>query len=339
MNKERREKMKRWFYSALLPCLSQNGIIRVVGTILHMDSLLERLMPEYQVLTHKTKGLVHTELSTYTEARTPWKSIRYRAHNSDFSAILWPQRYDKYYFQDKYKDYLSQGIPDAYSQEYLNTPLDEATTYFKRHDFLPRTDADKKLKLNYYVTADLAISESEKADWSVFVIAGIDENRILHVVNVIRDRIDGRDIVDTLMSIDKIYNPVAIGIEDMQVSKSIGPFLNEEMVKRQQWLNVHLLKHGGKDKIARTRSIQARMRAQGVKFNTQEDWFDSFQTECLRFPRDRHDDQVDAFAYLGLMLEQLIEAPTALETQEEQYADELQRSGHGNTGRSEYTGY
>ncbi len=44
MNKDRREKMRRWFYSALLPCLSSSGIIRVVGTILHMDSLLERLM-------------------------------------------------------------------------------------------------------------------------------------------------------------------------------------------------------------------------------------------------------------------------------------------------------
>ena len=45
MNKDRRLKFKRWFYGALLPCLSDRGKIRIVGTILHLDSLLENLMP------------------------------------------------------------------------------------------------------------------------------------------------------------------------------------------------------------------------------------------------------------------------------------------------------
>ena len=340
MNKDRREKMRRWFYSALLPCLSQNGVIRIVGTILHMDSLLERLMPEHQIGMRRAdeKTLVVSELSTYAKIRTPWKSIRYRAHNPDHTSFLWPQRYDAEFFKLKYEDYLLQGIPDTYSQEYLNTPLDEATTYFKRNDYLPRTEADKKLKLNYYITADLAISESERADWSVFIVAGVDENKLLHVVNVIRERIDARDIVDTLIALQRMYEPVAVGIEDMQVSKSIGPFLNEEMIKTGAFINLVKLKHGGKDKIARARSIQARMRAQGVKFNTQDDWFDRFQSECLRFPRDKHDDQVDAFAYLGMMLDSLIEAPTQQEMAEEEYFDEYERNV-GATGRSAVTGY
>lgn len=340
MNKDRREKMRRWFYSALLPCLSQNGVIRIVGTILHMDSLLERLMPEHQIGMRKAddKTIDFTELSTSAKVRTPWKSIRYRAHNADYTKFLWPQRYDKDYFKQKYEDYLLQGIPDAYSQEYLNTPLDEATSYFKRNDFLPRTEADKKLKLNYYITVDLAISEADRADWSVFIVAGVDENKLLHVVNVIRDRLDARDIVDTIISLQRVYEPVAIGIEDMQVSKSIGPFLNEEMIRSNTFINLIKLKHGGKDKIARARSIQARMRAQAVKFDISGDWFDRFQSECLKFPRDKHDDQVDAFAYLGMMLDALIEAPTQQEMDEEEYL-ELYERNVGELGRSAVTGY
>jgi predicted phage terminase large subunit-like protein len=339
MNKDRREKMRRWFYSALLPCISQNGVVRIVGTILHMDSLLERLMPEHQVQNHKVKGLVYNELSTYTLAKTPWKSIRYRAHNPEHTLFLWPQRYDKEYFQAKYADYLLQGIPDAYSQEYLNSPLDEATTFFKRNDFAPRTEADKKVRLNYYVAVDLAISEAERADWSVFVVAGIDENKIMHVCNVIRERLDGREIVDTLMALHRLYEPHAVGIEDTQITKSIGPFLREEMVKQQTFLNIIPLKHGGKDKIARARSIQARMRAAGVKFNTNEDWFPIFQDELLKFPRDRHDDQVDAFAYLGMMLDALIEAPTEQEIIDEDYQNDLERNVHGRGGRNRTCGY
>ena len=186
---------------------------------------------------------------------------------------------------------------------------------------------------------DLAISESERADYSVFLIAGIDEHKRIHVTNVIRERMDGREIVDMLLNIQRIYDPEIIGIEDMQVSKSIGPFLYEEMLKHNTFLNIIKLKHGGKDKIARARSIQARMRAKGVKFDKGADWYSTFEDELTRFPRDTHDDQVDAFAYLGLLLNSLVEAPTKDEIEEEEYLDELESSGYTSDGRSTITGY
>lgn len=46
MNPDRREKFRTWFNNALLPTMSERGIVRIVGTILHMDSLLERFMPK-----------------------------------------------------------------------------------------------------------------------------------------------------------------------------------------------------------------------------------------------------------------------------------------------------
>ena len=341
MNKDRREKFKRWFYQALLPCLSPKGVIRVVGTILHMDSLLENFMPENQLLGYKRKHLKYTALKSWTEVSTPWLSVRYKAHNPSFTEFLWPQRYDKEYFRTRYEDALLRGIPDSYSQEYLNTPLDESVSYFKKNDFLPRTEDDQKKPLNKYIAVDLAISESEKADWSVFVVAGMDENRMLHVINVVRERMDAREIVDTLIMLQKTYDPAAIGIEDMQVTKSIGPFLNEEMMKTGVFMNVLQLKHGGKDKIARARSIQARMRAGGVKFQKDAEWFQTFQDECVQFPRGKHDDQVDAFAYLGMMLLQLIEAPTEAEIIEEEFIDEREQFefASGRSGRSAITGY
>lgn len=339
MNKDRREKMRRWFYSALLPSLSASGVIRVVGTILHMDSLLERLMPENQLIGTQKKELLQSELKVWTNRRTPWKSIRYRAHDSKYEQFLWPQRYNKDYFIQKYHDYLLQGIPDAYSQEYLNTPLDESTAYFKRNDFAPRTEEDRKKILNYYIAVDLAITEQEKSDWSVFLVAGMDENRMLHIVNVVRERLDAREIVDTLISLQNIYKPHAVGIEDSQITKSIGPFLNEEMIKTGVFLNTINLKHGGKDKIARARSIQARMRANGVKFDKQGEWYQAFEEELVQFPRGKHDDQVDAFAYLGLMLLELIEAPTKEDIEEEIYLDELRNSDILERGRSALTGY
>lgn len=334
LNKERRDKFKRWFYGAVVPSLAVNGLIRIVGTILHEDSLLNNLMPK-----DHDKATVIDPLLTYSKRKNPsWLSLKYRAHTDDYSRILWPNRYTQEWFENQKEDFYERGLPDVYSQEFLNIPIDESVAYFKRADFTALTTEDKKNRLNYYVTADLAISKDETADYSVFVVAGVDENRTLQVRNVIRERMDGREIVDMLINLQKVYNPEVVGIEEMQVSKSIGPFLREEMLKTGVFLNLMQLKHGGKDKIQRARSIQARMRAQGCKFDKSGDWYPAFEDELCKFPRSQRDDQVDAFAYLGLMLDKLVEAPTDFEIEEEEYYDELRESDLG-SGRSKFTGY
>lgn len=334
MNPDRREKFKRWFYGALIPCKSVHGIIRIVGTILHEDSLLNNLMPkEFDRWTRKTA------LKTWSEKPGAWLSLKYKAHNEDFSVILWPERYDKNFFIDKKEDYTERGIPDVYSQEYLNEPIDDTIAFFKRGDFIGLHGEEKKSKLHYYITADLAISEKERADYTVFVIAGVDENKYIQVRNVVRARLDGREIVDTILSLHKTYEPELFGIEEMQVSKAIGPFLREEMIKTGIYPSIKLLQHKGKDKMARARSIQARLRAHTVKFDKAGEWYAPFEEELSKFPRATRDDQVDAFAYLGMMLDSLVEAPTQEEMEDEEYEYERKQSGWNDAGRNATTGY
>lgn len=337
MNKDRREKMRRWFKAALLPCISDRGIVRVVGTVLHMDSLLESLMPKQK---HGTTR--HTELKTWMTRplNGMWMSVKYRAHNSDFTQLLWPQKKDVNMFKMLRQQALEDGTLDVYSQEYLNLPIDETTAYFKRSDFRAMSDEDKKNKLvNRYITADLAISLEEKADYSVFMISGVDESKQILVEKVIRERLDGREIVDMFIELQRKYNPLAFGVEDMQVSKSILPFLNEEMKRTGQYINLIKLKHGNKDKPTRARSIQAKLRAGSVKFDKNTPWYIDLEEECVRFPRDKHDDQVDALAYLGLMLDSLVESNTPEEQEEEEYNEMYASSGQFNDGRSSTTGY
>ena len=335
LNKDRREKFKRWFYGALVPSLSSNGVIRIVGTILHEDSLLSNLMPSVW-----NADTVVEPLKIYsTNRRASWRAFKYRAHTDDYTKVLWPQKYSVEWFKRERQDFLDRGISDVYSQEYLNEPIDDSVSYFKKNDFVPLTQEDKKKTLNYYIAADLAISKDETADYSVFIVAGMDEDRFIHVKNVIRERLDGREIVDMILSLNDVYRPDVFGIEEMQVSKSIGPFLREEMMRTGKFVNLLALKHGGKDKTSRARSIQGRMRAGGVRFDKHADWYPIFEDELCKFPRGTKDDQVDAFAYIGIMLDSLIEAPTREEQEDELYYDELNAAGAGNAGRSAWTGY
>jgi predicted phage terminase large subunit-like protein len=286
-----------------------------------------------------SKDTVVEELKQYSKKPGMWHSVKYRAHNKDFTKLLWPDKKSAAEFKMLYEEAVKDGTPDIYSQEYLNEPIDESVSFFKKNDFLSVTEDDRKTALNYYVTADLAISQSETADYSVFVIAGVDEQKRIHIKNILRERMDGREIVDTFLALQKLYSPVAMGVEDMQISKSIGPFLREEMIKNNNYISLLPLKHGGKDKISRARSIQARLRAHGVKFEKEGDWYPIFENELLQFPRGKNDDQVDAFAYMGLMLDFLIEAPTREEQDDEAYQDELEASGLNNQGMNSVTGY
>jgi len=340
MNKDRRMKFKRWFYGALVPCISSTGKIRIVGTILHLDSLLENLMPASQLGSHRgIKSLVKEDLKEYALNKLPWKSVKYRAHTDDFKQLLWPEMKSAEEFRMQKDDYVRQGLADVYSQEMLNIPLDITSTFFKKSDFIPFKPEDHKKNLVYYATCDLAVSQSQKADYSAFVVGGMDDEGKLYCKHVIKERMDALEIVDTILMIQKVYKPVLFGLEQGTIQKAIGPYLNEAMLKRNEFISTVLLKPSG-DKLTRARSIQARMRSGACRFDKDADWYQGFEDELLRFPRDKHDDQVDAWAYLGLMLDRMWEAPTEKEIQEEEYEAFIQESNIGaDQGRSIVCGY
>lgn len=342
LNKDRRLKFKRWFYGALLPCRSYRGIVRYVGTILHNDSLLESVMPR-----RSDKDTVVEPLKTWSKKKKPsWLSVKYRAHTNDFKEILWEERYEKDFFVTKRQEYVDQGLPDVYSQEYLNVPIDESMSYFRRSDFLDFTDSDRvllakndwKKHFNFYIGSDLAVSQSETADYSVFVIGGTDEFGVLHIFRVIRERMDSQEIVETMLSLQRVYDPIAMSMEKGQIEKAIGPFLRQRMLETGDFISL-LAVAPSVDKLTRARSIQARIRAGAVKFDQRADWFLDFEEEAIVFPRAKHDDQVDALAYLGLILDKLMEARSSTQIEEDEYSEELEDSELTEQGRNAATGY
>lgn len=334
-NKDRRDKLRRWIYGSLIPCRSEKGKIRWVGTPMNLDDPLESLMPR-----ENAKDTIVEDLKIWSpKKKGMWKAVKYRAHNSDFSKLLWPERKTKEFFQELKMDFAEQGIPEVYACEILCNPVDDSIRYFRKGDFLVMTEEDRKKHKTYYITADLAISEKERADYTAIVVGGLDSNGQLHIVNCIRERLSGDEIVTTLLALQKIYNPLAVGIEDTQISKAIGPYLNREMAETGTYMNVLMLKPHRQDKIQRARSIQARMRAQMVKFDKNADWWLAFEDECMSFPRAKHDDVVDALAYQGILIDRMTEGLTTKEIQEEDYEEEVERSGARDEGRDQTTGY
>ena len=316
-NKEVREKMRHWFLSAVLPCLSSNGIIRYVGTVLNLDALLERL------LTDPT-----------------WVTARYKAHNKDYSEILWPELHTEESLKKIRQSYIVQGAPEKYSAEYLNDPIASEDRLFRDVDFIEMQPEDFNKSMVYYAAADFAISLKEKADSTVMLIGAMDSEGLLYIVDRVKGRMDSLQIIDEMINIQKRYNPEVFLVETEKIDKSIGPFLRKRMMEENTYINVHP-ETPTKDKIARAQSISARMKQGAVRFHKENDWYEDFYAELSTVTRSgvkgRHDDSLDAFAWLGLAIDKFWNAPTFAEIDQEEYEDEMFE--YMDLGASEITGY
>ena len=316
----RREKTRNWFYKALVPCLSKNGVILVVGTILHMDSILMRVM--------KNKS---------------WTTKLYKAHDEfdNFDNILWPEQWPEEALRIKRQEYIDEGFSEGYAQEYLNDPTAHSEAYFKREDFKDFEKGMREIPTNNYAAVDLAISDADKAGYTVITVGGMDEYRRLIIKQVVRFRGDSNDIINALFEVQKLYNIQFWKIEEGQIKRTLMGELYNRMNESGVCLNIPSGAVPTRDKRSRARAIQARMRAGGVYFDRDAEWFPAFEQELLQFPKGAYKDQVDSFAWLGIAINELMEGPTKKQIQEEDYIEDMRHfdNDYSDSGRSMITGY
>jgi phage terminase large subunit-like protein len=358
-NEERRYKFRRWFLRALLPSGSKSCWVRIVGTILHEDSMLNRLMPkEDDPNTEVVNGGLKLR-HRVQPAKNPWRAYLYRAHPDydDFSAILWPEQHPKERLLLTRSAYEHENDPQGYSQEYLNRPTTDEIAYYKRAWFLP-IEVDDKVNPppeEFYIAVDMAISDQKKRALTCFAAAGQDHKSIIRFWEIIRERMDSLEIVETMFELDKRYRaksctqtaPMFL-IEEENIAKAIGPFLDREMEQRKHWLNIELMKHGNRDKVQRSRPFQAMLKAGSCRFDDEAEWYPTFMAEMTKFPFSSTLDQNDACAWIGQYLNRMTDTHTPRELIDEQYDLEVDESdwpyfeeewGRDFEGANPHTGY
>ena len=131
-NPETREKLERWFAGTVLN-FSKKCQVFVIGTILHYDGLLAKLLdPE------KFKKFVKRR---YEAVDQEWRP----------ESVLWPAKWDIESLREKEEDIGSV----MFNQEFRNLPISESTQVFKeewitRHAFTRAELATKAtVKISY----------------------------------------------------------------------------------------------------------------------------------------------------------------------------------------------
>tara|TARA_R110001592_G_scaffold55600_1_gene169782 strand:+ start:1591 stop:3162 length:1572 start_codon:yes stop_codon:yes gene_type:complete len=283
-----REATWDWYTSTAYTRLAPGGGILVILTRWHDDDLAGRLL---------TAG---------ENGADQWEVVKYPAiaeHDEEFREEGEPLHADRYDVPSL--DMIRKAIgPRDWTALYQQNPVSDEGDYFTREmiQYYERDELEQD-SLRFYCAWDLAIGQKDRNDYTVGLVVGVDEYDNLFIVDIVRGKYDGFEIVEKILDLYEMWRPGIIGIEKGHIEMAIGPFLQKRVAER----GLHEayfkdLKVGRRDKEARARAIQGRMQQGMVYFPKEAIWTGPLVAELLRFPNGTHDDQVDALAWIGLMM-------------------------------------
>lgn len=217
-NPETREKLERWFVGTVLN-LGKRCQVFVIGTILHYDGLLAKLLD-----AEKFKKFVKR---------------RYEAVDQEWhpESVLWPAKWDLQSLRDKEETIGSV----MFNQEFRNLPISESTQIFReewiaRHAFRREELVGRQtVRITYN---DPAISLKATADFFASVTIDVDEKGYIYVTRAEQDRMPFARQLDFMLRRADEEQPAVIGIEDVAYQTALKQALDDISRETGRYLNV-----------------------------------------------------------------------------------------------------
>jgi len=273
--KEAIDKVYQW-YQLLLSLLDPGRELIIIGTRWDYGDLYGTLQEE----PHKDLFDIHIKKAEWEE--------------NGVMKYLFPQRLDKNFLDEQKK---LQGIY-IFSCQYQNDPVPHESATFKQEYFRYYIDADmKSTDLAKYMCVDPAISLSEHADFTVFIVVGVDEKNNLYILHIDRGKYTPSQIVNKFMQKAKTYGTISNGLETNAYQKTLKYQLNDKMREMGEYYNITELKMNQNiQKEFRIRGLEPRYE-QGTIYHRRNDLgIIELEYELLHFPKAKHDDIADALA-------------------------------------------
>lgn len=315
-----REMQKEWYSSTAYTRLAPGGGVLVIQTRWHDDDL---------------SGWLLREMAEGDEYADQWEVVEYPAIALEDEKYrkkgdaLHPARYDL----NALRRIRSNTSQRTWWALYQQKPVADEGAYFKR-DWFRYYDAQPPLNnLRIYAAWDLAVTKKERSDYTVGVVVGVDENENIYLLHMERGKWDGLEIVEKILDTYRDWGPELTGIEASHIQAAIGPFLEKRIDERGlPGFAYEPLPPKNRDKESRARAIQARLQQGKVLFPKHATMTELITQEMLRFPTGVHDDMVDAMAWIGRMLQDMIGFKRPKPKRQKSWRDKLK-----GLGRSRYS--
>lgn len=272
-------------YKFSLSLLERGGLQVVIGTRYHMDDLYAELL-----------------------------------ENTGFTSIVRPAILPsgKLYFPAKYTLKVLEELKrdqgaDIFNSQYMLDPTNQEDAVFKINNINYYTDDQDKCIIytenekgelipvkfaEIYILTDLAISQSDRADYTVINILGITNTKKVYEIDYIREKLNPFQIVQKIFeqySKAKKYGYVkVVGIEKVAFQKVMSYLVKDEAKRRGVSIPLRDL-IADKDKTRRINGIVPIVEAGDFYMSPRHT---ELRDEMRDFPFGKHDDIIDTVAYI-----------------------------------------
>ncbi len=311
-----RENIWQWWTATLRTRLEPGAAVVIILHRWHEDDLAGRLL--LQQLEGDKEGWPADEYDRWEVLRVPAVAEADDSLGREVGEPLWAERYDR-----KALLRLERGMTYAdWLALYQQRPAPPEGGLFKREGLrrfyvegdnfvLVENDADPKANraatelrvpqasCMKFATADLAISTSESADWTVFAFwAYTGPGKLAHhgkliLMDLYRARIEGPDQLPMLEKLMKVHGCAFAGVEKAQHGTNLV------QTARRAGLNVKAL-IPDRDKYVRAQSAAVKWQNGDMYVPRNASWVPEWLEEHVAFNHGTHDDQVDTTAYAAM---------------------------------------
>lgn len=320
---EQRENKFTWFQKALLKAgaAARTNVI-VVGTILHYDSLLARLIgpgtgntefPGWRVGVYRAV----LQFAEREDLWARWESIYatreehegqsgpeaaaafYEANKVELergAIVLWPER-------ESYLQLMELRVKEgraSFDSEKQNEPIDPESCYFREEQFLfwdDKFESEEQLRqklgsgLDTYGACDPSLGKGRlRDDTAIVTLLYHRESKVYYVVDADIKNRKPNEIIDTILQYHRIRKYRQFVMETNQFQVVLAKELKTACLNARTPLRVCEVNHTT-DKVARIQSIEPIISSGRIQFSRRHR---QLIDQLRQFPKAAHDDGPDA---------------------------------------------
>ncbi len=308
---EQRRKLMNWYYKAVSKAGDTYTDIVYIGTILHYDSLLAKVLqnPEYDVI--KYKGVISFSISPLWEE---WEKIytdltnknrkedaqRFFEENEaemlEGTEVLWEEKLSYYKLM---VIRVSEGTA-SFNSEIQNEPIDPDSATFNEEwfDFYNEEEIDFSLPDFILIgTNDPSLGKNKKSDTSAIItIAKSLKDGYLYIVDASVEKRQADKIIDDVIEMQRRYKRdykkgyKIFGVESNQFQFFFKEIMAQQSASKNEYLPIEEI-YSTTNKQARIESLQPFVKNRYIKFNRKHK---ALLKQMTEYPMSANDDGPDA---------------------------------------------
>lgn len=270
-----REKTWDWYTSVVLSRLNVNSRQLILMTRWHEDDLIGRILDKES---------------------EEWEIVNIPVYNEDWSTIR-PDRFPPEFIEKKRKTIWEREFQSLYMWD----PISEWWWIFKRKHFQKYRMKEMPSDVEIYGFIDPAISKKQEADYTAFVTVWYDPlNNDIYIIDIVNERLDPSEIIDTVFEKHKLYKHRSIWIEIVQYQKMLAQEFKKQMKSRDYFFTLREIRPQGEKEARISSTLEPRYSTHTVRHLNRHY---ELETQLMKFPNWKHDDMIDALASVVAMIQ------------------------------------